>query len=253
MGRLSALGSTRFAPLAVVALLALLAMGCDEKATPTSAPQARSQAVQATGPVVPPAPVQSAPPAPPQPRMVLCAHQLGKPPTNVPKAPISQAGQKGTLPEKLPVGAGHWTWINLWAAWCVPCREEMPRLLAWGQMSASERTPLKVAFVSIDDDARQLETFLTAQPAAGVQKTYWLRDGQERLTWLKEAGMEGEPELPAHLLVDPSGKIRCKQQGAIEDADFVEVLKILRGERGGAVAGTQEGEGKHGFGGKAAH
>jgi thiol-disulfide isomerase/thioredoxin len=185
--------------------------------------------------------------------MVLCAQQLGKPAKDVPKVAISQAGQKGALPEKLPVGPGHWTWINLWAAWCVPCREEMPRLLAWEQKAAGERVGLKVAFVSIDDDARQLETFLGAQPPTGVQKTYWLRDGQERLAWLKEAGMDGEPELPAHLLVDPNGKVRCKQKGAIEEADYVEVLKILRGERGGAIAGSQEGEGKHGFGGKAAH
>jgi thiol-disulfide isomerase/thioredoxin len=244
MGRLPALGSAAFA---------LLAIACDEKATPTSAPQARSQAVQATGPAVAPAPVQSTAPAPEKPHTVLCAQQLGKPPKDVPKASISQAGQTGMLPEKLPVGQGHWTWINLWAAWCVPCREEMPRLLGWEQKAAGERTTLKVAFVSIDDDARQLETFLAAQPPTGVRRTYWLRDGQERLGWLKEAGMEGEPELPAHLLVDPSGKVRCKQQGAVEDGDYVEVLKILRGERGGAVAGSQEGEGKHGFGGKAAH
>jgi thiol-disulfide isomerase/thioredoxin len=244
MGRLPALAAS---------VLGFLALACEEKATPTSAPQARSQAVQATGPATPaPTPAQPAAPAPAKERPVLCAQQLGKPPKDVPKAPISQAGQVGTLPEKLPVGSGHWTWINLWAAWCVPCREEMPRLLAWQQKAAGERTTLKVAFVSIDDDARQLDTFLAAQPPTGVQKTYWLRDGQERLNWLKEAGMDGEPELPAHVLVDPSGKVRCKQQGAIEDGDYVEVLKILRGERSDALAGAEEGEGKH-FGGKSAH
>jgi len=225
---------------------------CDEKATPTSAPQSRSQAVQATGPAAAPtpAPVQSA--APEAPHKILCAQQLGKPAKDVPKAAISRAGREATLlPEKLPVGPGHWTWINLWAAWCVPCREEMPRLLSWEQKLASEQTTLKVAFVSIDDDARQLETFLATQPPTGVQKAYWLRDGQERLAWLKEAGMETEPELPAHLLVDPNGRVRCKQQGAIEDADYVEVVKILRGERGGGGGGSQQGEGKHGVG--AAH
>jgi thiol-disulfide isomerase/thioredoxin len=234
---------------------ALSSAACEEKATPTSAPQSRSQAVQATGPVTPqvvaPAPVAS---APPEPKKVLCAHQLGQPAKEVPKSPISRAGQDGkSLPEKLPVGPGHWTWINLWAAWCVPCREEMPRLLGWEQKTAGERTTLKVAFVSVDDDGRQLETFLGAQPPTGVQKAYWLRDGQERTAWLKEAGMDGVPELPAHILVDPSGKVRCKQQGAIEEADYAEVVKILRGERGGGGGGAQKGEDKHGFAGAPSH
>lgn len=247
--------SLRHARGAVCLAVALSSAACEEKATPTSAPQSRSQAVQATGPVAPPAPVPvpSAPP-PPEAHKVLCAQQLGKPAKEVPKAAVSRAGQDAkSLPEKLPVGPGHWTWINLWAAWCVPCREEMPRLQSWEQKTAGERVTLKVAFMSVDDDGRQLETFLAAQPPTGVQKAYWLRDGQERTAWLKEAGMDGVPELPAHLLVDPTGKVRCKQQGAIEEADYVEVLRILRGERGGGGGGSQRGEDKHGFAGAPAH
>jgi thiol-disulfide isomerase/thioredoxin len=239
MGRLPAVTSPwGRAKTCLVALL--LAAACEEKTTPTSAPQSRSQAIQATGPAAVPAPLPapSEPPPAEKPHMVLCAQQLGKPAKDAPKAPVSRAGHEAkSLPEKLPVGPGHWTWINLWAAWCVPCKEEMPRLLSWEQKAAGERTTLKVAFVSLDDDARQLETFLAAQSPSGVQKAYWLRDGQERLAWLKEAGMDGVPELPAHLLVDPSGKVRCKQQGAVEDADYVEVAKILRGERGGGGGG----------------
>jgi thiol-disulfide isomerase/thioredoxin len=161
---------------------------------------------------------------------VLCAQQLG-PGKDAPKGALSHAG-KTALSDKLPAGEGHWTWVNLWAAWCVPCKEEIPRLKAWEAQTAGERVPLKVAFVSMDDDGRQLETFLGAQPPTGLQSTYWLKDGPERGAWLKEAGFSTEPELPAHLLIDPAGKVRCRQQGAIEDGDFPEVLKILRGERG---------------------
>jgi hypothetical protein len=106
----------------------------------------------------------------------------------------------------------------------------MPRLRSWEQKAASERTTLKLAFISIDDDARQLESFLGAQPPTGTHAAYWLKDGAERVNWLKEAGVSTEPELPAHVLVDPAGKVRCRVQGAIEDADFDQVLKILRGE-----------------------
>jgi thiol-disulfide isomerase/thioredoxin len=177
----------------------------------------------------------------PAPHAVLCAHQLGKASKDVPKSAVSRAGNQSALPDKLTTGGGSWTWINLWAAWCVPCKEEMPRLKSWEAKTAGERSPLRVLFVSLDDDARQLETFLGAQPPTGIHSTYWLQDGNERKAWLKEAGFDDGPELPGHLLVDPSGKVRCKQQGAVDDTDFGEVQKILRGERGGTGAGTGGG------------
>lgn len=215
-------------------LLLFAAVGCEEKATPTAAPQARSQAIVAPQPAAAPVPViasASVPaPEPPKPHPLLCAGQLSKKGTDAPKAGVSHAGQGA--PEKLPIGPGHWTWVNLWAAWCVPCREEIPRLKSWEAKTLSERTPLKVAFISLDDDGRQLETFLDGQPMTGLKWTYWLKDGHERLAWLKEVGMNDEPELPAHFLIDPAGKVRCRQQGAIDDTDFAELLNILRGTRG---------------------
>jgi thiol-disulfide isomerase/thioredoxin len=243
MGRLQA--------LAVLGLF-LAPVGCEEKAKPTAAPKARSQGVEAVGTAAAattaaPAAVPASAAVPAAEKLVLCAQQLGRPPKDAPKAPLSHAG-KVALADKLPLSQGaegHWTWVNLWAAWCVPCKEEIPRLKSWEQRAVSERTTLKVAFVSMDDDARQLEKFLGAQPESGLTSTYWLKDGPERAAWLKEAGYASEPELPAHILIDPEGKIRCRQQGAIEDADFPEVLKILRGERGGQGAG-KGGQGKHG-------
>jgi thiol-disulfide isomerase/thioredoxin len=238
-------GNTRWA-LGLTAA-SLLAVACeDKKVTPPSAPQSRLEAVQATGPATPAtttAPVVPASAAVEKEHPVLCARQLGKPAKDAPKAPVARAGQTALLGEKLPVGPGHWTWINLWAAWCVPCREEIPRLKSWEAKTAGERVPLRVAFISIDDDGRQLETFLGSQPVTGMNATYWLHDGPERVAWLKEAGFDGsDPELPAHLLVDTAGKVRCRQQGAIDDSDYPEVLKILRGERGGAGAGQGGGK-----------
>ena len=228
------LSADRFRQARWASLLSLLVTtGCeDKKVTPPLAPQARSQGVAAASAAAPPATEQPAGGAaePPKEHMVLCDHQLGKPPKEVPKASLSRAGQQSELPEKLPVGGGHWTWINLWAAWCGPCKEEIPRLRSWEAKSAGERVPLKVAFVSIDDDGRQLETFLGSQPPGGLHATYWLRDGQERLAWLKEAGLDSEPELPAQLLVDPQGKVRCTQQCAWDHVDGADLLKILCGE-----------------------
>jgi thiol-disulfide isomerase/thioredoxin len=223
-----------------LALSAVTAVACDTDRTPPSAPQARSQGVMAQTSVA--APATAAPPAAPAPekvRPVLCAQQLGRPAKSAPQAPLGRAGDKSRLSEELPIGPG-WTWVNLWAAWCVPCKQEMPILRGWEKEFAGERAPLRVAFVSLDDDPRQLDTFLGAEPPSGMKATYWLEDGPRRAAWLKEAGFSGEPELPAHLLVDPSGKVRCRQQGAIEESDRGEVMKILRGQRGGPGAGASQ-------------
>jgi thiol-disulfide isomerase/thioredoxin len=242
-------GATRRGVVAGVTVLC--AVGCDDKEkNPPAPPKERAQAVQVASAVatMPTTPPTVAAPTPVRARSVICAQQLGQQGKDAPKSPVSRAGKDGSLPEKMPFGNGAWTWINLWAAWCVPCKEEMPMLRSWQAKTAGERVPLKVLFVSLDDDARQLDTFLGSQAETGTQSTYWLRDGKERAAWLKEVGYASDPELPAHVLVDPDGKIRCRQQGAVEESDFREVLKILRGERGNRKSGTR-GENEHGHGG----
>jgi hypothetical protein len=85
---------------------------------------------------------------------------------------------------------------------------------------------MNLVFVSLDDDERQLETFLQAEPQSGLRSTYWLREGRERDGWLSQVGVAKDPQLPAHVLVDRHGKVRCVIGGAIEDEDFAEVRAI---------------------------
>jgi thiol-disulfide isomerase/thioredoxin len=228
VGRLPAL---KFELLIAAALST--AIGCDDsgKKQPFVTKE-RSQAVLSSSspaPTTAPAATSAAPPK--KPRGPLCAGELEKPPRDMPKGAISRAAAPGVAeqPEKLPAGAGKWTWINFWAAWCVPCKEEMPRLRAWEQKLAGAGKPFRLVFVTIDDDERQLKDFLAAQPASGVRSTYWLREGKEREEFLRGLGFDGEPELPAHVLVDPRGKTRCILSGAIEDADYPQVVSLIGG------------------------
>jgi hypothetical protein len=68
---------------------------------------------------------------------------------------------------------------------------------------------------------------MAEQPPGGLRQTYWLREGQEREAWLIGAGLDPDPDLPAHLLVDPKGKVRCMVRGAIEDSDYAGLVALL--------------------------
>jgi thiol-disulfide isomerase/thioredoxin len=130
----------------------------------------------------------------------------------------------GTLPPR----RGRWTWINFWAAWCKPCKEEIPRLVGWRDRLASAQSPISLVFVSLDDDARQLDAFLERQPADGLRSTRWLPDGRARNAWMTSLRMKSAPELPEHALVDPEGHVRCFIEGEVEDGDYAEIAALVR-------------------------
>lgn len=131
------------------------------------------------------------------------------------------------LPMTPPFGVGKWVWVNLWAAWCGPCKLEMPRLLTWQQKLSASGVLIDLAFVSLDDDERQLRRFLEAQPQAGVRASYWLPDGSMRSSWLAALGVKESPELPVHALVAPSGQITCVIHGAVEDQDYAAIAAFV--------------------------
>ncbi len=208
--------------------------GCDNSdKQPVSAPQERSQIVEAkAGDSAPkPTPAEVVPVvasgAPKAPR-ALCAGQMEGAGRTVPKKPVSQAVASGeaSLPEGLPLGGGY-TWVNFWAAWCKPCKEEIPRLLRFQQELAKVSPGFKLAFVSLDDDERQLGAFLGEQTSSGLRRSWWLKEGKEREDWLKAAGLESDPDLPFHLLFDAKGKLRCVVKGAVEDSDLVSLKKLV--------------------------
>jgi thiol-disulfide isomerase/thioredoxin len=136
------------------------------------------------------------------------------------------AAGEAALPESLPLGGGY-TWVNFWAAWCAPCKEEIPRLFRFQQELGKLSPSFKLSFVSLDDDERQLGAFLSAQSASGLRRSYWLKEGKEREEWLKAAGLEADPSLPFHLLFDAKGKLRCLVKGALEDGDLSSLKTLL--------------------------
>lgn len=231
MGRLSSV--TRFLLTTGCTCWLGMSISCnkDEKNLPI-APRARSQAIE--GPVSQPAvPVtEQAPSAvlerPSAPRGPLCRPMSAEGPTASGEGLGVLSAPGAALPPKnLELGGGAWTWVNFWAAWCAPCKEEIPRLRSWQKRLGQSGVRIRLEFVSLDDDRRQLENFLANPGATELRSTYWLEEGALRERWLERSGMPADPELPVQLLVGPDGKVRCVIQGAVEDSDWPRVAELF--------------------------
>ncbi|AUX46026.1 Thiol-disulfide oxidoreductase [Sorangium cellulosum] len=213
-----------------------LASGCEpeKKAdlpTPPTPGQGRSNAVTtpnqaAAGAASTGARAPASAAAPAAPRQ-LCAGQSPRPAPS--SGGLSTASAKGAepLPANIGFGVGKWVWVNFWAAWCKPCLEEMPRLLGWQQKLRAAGVLIDLAFISIDDDERQLSRFLEAQPGTGVRASYWLPEGPQRTGWLRALGVKEATELPVHAIAAPSGQVTCVIQGAVEDSDYPTIAALV--------------------------
>jgi thiol-disulfide isomerase/thioredoxin len=231
MGGLPAV-TARLSPCAGAATLAvtLASLGCESREGTRS--KSRVQAVLAEPGSAAPNRVtlqpEPAPASPAKPRPVLCEGQLDeKPAPFKPKAvPVRVSRDGGDELDRDPLErpGGRWTWVNFWAAWCVPCQEELPLLFRWQKALDQE---VRFRFVSFDDDERQLRDFLAREPAEGLTASYWLPDGATRQAWLEALKLEAEPELPLQLLLDPKGMLRCRVQGAVEAADLAVLERIV--------------------------
>lgn len=221
MGRLQALNA---APAVAVAVALLAATACNDGGK-KAAPLRRREAVIASGPVKEASPPTAKPTAKPprKPRTLCTGSALDR---DFPSQALGHGEAPGAevLGTSIRVGHGRWVWINLWAAWCGPCKEELPRLFAW-QKELQGTTDF--AYVSLDDDQRQFLRFLQAQPASGLRSSFWLPEGKTRGAWLKDLGIDTSPELPIQILVNPSGKVHCIIQGAVEDSDLNRVRQIV--------------------------
>jgi thiol-disulfide isomerase/thioredoxin len=207
--------------------LILIATAC-ERSTAEPEGAGRAVSVLAKEDAAPPALSHSAPIVTEPPRK-LCEKDLAQPGRRLPKATFTPVAAPGVAPPESTITTerGRWTWINFFAAWCGPCKEEMPRLKSFQEKLARD---LDIAFVSLDDDERQLRQLLTGAPdaAPAVRSALWLEPGKGRGEWLKGLHLKESPDLPAHVLVDPKGKVRCVVGGAVTDADFPTIAAIVK-------------------------
>lgn len=123
--------------------------------------------------------------------------------------------------------SGQWTWVNLWATWCAPCRREMPLLLTWRDQLEREGVSFDLWFLSIDDTQADLERFLTVNPAVAPDPSVRLAARKELEGWLRHFPGAPTDTVPLQILVAPDGTVRGLRAGALREGDYPTVKALL--------------------------
>jgi cytochrome c biogenesis protein CcmG/thiol:disulfide interchange protein DsbE len=145
--------------------------------------------------------------------------------SRIPSALIGQPAPKTDLPplagierDGKPVPGltnatfnGNVTLVNVWASWCVPCRDEVPQL---DQLSKDKRIQLAgINYKDAPDNARRfLNRYGNPFAAAGTDE-----NGRSSIDW----GVYGVPET---FVVGRDGKIAYKLVGPITAENLAKAL-----------------------------
>jgi len=125
----------------------------------------------------------------------------------------------------LPPTSTSWRWVNVWATWCKPCVEEMPRLASWRAKLAASGKPFDLGFVSVDEDAADLAAYRAAHPDAPASAR--LAEPAKQAAWYAAVGLDANAPIPIHIFVDPSGHVRCARAGGVRERDYAAIEKLL--------------------------
>jgi thiol-disulfide isomerase/thioredoxin len=138
-------------------------------------------------------------------------------------AAASPAGS-AALPPLAPITAdelmsrarGGATVVNLWATYCVPCRQELPALLRVAK--AHRKDGLRLMLVSVDFDEQRLNArrFLAAQ---GFRDTSFIKTGNDQ-AFINGVEPEWSGALPATLIFDRAGRRIAFWEGAADEHRF---------------------------------
>ncbi|MFP5331265.1 MAG: TlpA family protein disulfide reductase [Acidimicrobiia bacterium] len=110
-------------------------------------------------------------------------------------------GDRWTLSEHLTED-GRPLVLNLWASWCLPCREEIPELSAFAA-ARPDVAVIGVAVNDVEDDARALTSELQPGYPVGMDATGRLRDRYP------------SPGMPFTVIIDSQGVIRWSYAGGV--------------------------------------
>jgi thiol-disulfide isomerase/thioredoxin len=114
---------------------------------------------------------------------------------------VYKDGKEGGGAIKLSDYKGRWVFVNFWATWCAPCRDEMPSMEMLNRRFGKD---IVMIAVSVDDDTTQIARFFgDTKPTFTV-----LWDSGK-----KSSSAYGTHKFPESYQISPDGKIAAKFTG----------------------------------------
>lgn len=123
-----------------------------------------------------------------------------------------------------PTASGRSRWINVWATWCKPCIEELPRLARWRD-ELGRKADFDLVFLSADGDPAAVQEFARAHPE--VAGSLELHGADALQPWAAAIGVPGQAVLPIHVFVDGKDRVRCVRTAGIGEGDRAAVEQLL--------------------------
>ena len=125
-----------------------------------------------------------------------------------------------------PAPSGKRRWVNVWATWCQPCIEEMPRLVEWSDRLREDGADVEIVFVSADADAETVTRFRAEHE--NLPESVRVADPAGIASWATTVGLDEGATLPMHVFADDRNRVRCARTGGVGDRDYEAVRAVVR-------------------------
>jgi thiol-disulfide isomerase/thioredoxin len=112
----------------------------------------------------------------------------------------------------LAAARGQVVFVNFWATWCPPCREEMPSMVRLGQELMS-RYPgqFRMVAVSVDEGMAEVKEYFAAPPFSGLPPGLTVgMDSDQSVTrayYCTARGFCPDLKFPETYIVDKAGRL----------------------------------------------
>jgi peroxiredoxin len=139
------------------------------------------------------------------------------------EAPNFKLNDPAGKPVELKQFRGKPVFLNFWATWCVPCREEMPEMERLHR--EYQKDGLVVLAVSLDDArvAKDIPEFLKeGDPSVGAYTFPVVLDGKQEV--MKQYKLLG---VPQSYFIDPQGVIRVVQPRVMSRQMMLDGIKAI--------------------------
>jgi thiol-disulfide isomerase/thioredoxin len=159
--------------------------------------------------------------------MVLFAALLAASPA-VAAAPALRPATAAAILQSVRAPGARAVVVNIWATWCIPCREELPDILRLRHEYAARGVRFLLVSGDFSTDAEQAAAFLGQ---LGVDFPTYLKQGTD-MEFIDAFDRHWSGALPATFLYDASGHLRHVIHGKTTYAQLDEQLRrILAAER----------------------